>query len=1783
MLDTSDPLFVLTTTGLRKRLPKTAKILDLDGAEIRDLLEHPSLIYESDHAKRFCTILSSYAAYVIYTSGSTGSPKGIVVSHQGLSNYLLWAMHRYESNSGSGTPVNTSLSFDATITSLYLPLITGRRLILLREDRQIEALADLLASGTDLALVKLTPAHLRSLQTLLGEKLSAARVGAFVVGGEKLEESVVSFWTERVRGLHLVNEYGPTEAVVGCCLYELSPTENVIGSVPIGKPTPNTGMYVLDKAMEPLPVGVTGELYIAGSQLARGYLKRPGITAERFVADPYGAPGTRMYRTGDLARWRADGNLEFLGRADQQVKIRGFRVELGEIEATLRKQEQVLDAVVTEQGEGEEKRLLGYVLRQQSEEEQERAENAQIGEWQKLYESAEWQGELRFGDFDITGWNSSYTGEPIPAEEMRIWVEETVARLRGLEGRRVLEIGCGTGLLLTRLAANCESYVGLDFSRPALEQLKTYLNTRGDLESVELRYGLAHELAFLSDDSVDLVILNSVVQYFPSIDYLLKVLREALRVTRRGGHIFVGDVRSLPLLEAYHTSVQLYKADGELSVKELRQRIQQGQRKEEELVIDPRLFEELARRWEKLGRAEIGLKAGMYDNELSRFRYDVSLHVGDKETLIAPNLWISWDEAGHWRNAVQQVMDREPRTCVGVRSIRDCRAGTSIRAARVLEDNICDVKDAEQLRVVSTDISGEDPNTVMQLARRLGVELCWQSAGADGEYDGIFNPRWVGVERLAEQPGAYYRRYGNAPSRSIGDGELEQVLRGYLQGKLPEHMVPAAVMVLPAWPLTPNGKLDRRALPAPEFIPSSEYRAPRTPQEEILCSLFAEVLGVERVGLDDNFFELGGHSLMATRLASRVRDTLEIELSIRTLFESPSVGQLSVRLWEAGERRAPLEKQERPEQLPLSHAQQRLWFIDRVRGASAEYNIQEMLRLRGELDREALERSINTIVERHESLRTHFAEVDGVPVQVIEGELRVALPVEDLSELREEEQKERVREVVRREGAEAFDLSRGPVLRIRLLKLSEGEHILLRTMHHIVSDGWSEGVFNRELMVLYEAYQQGRENPLKPLGVQYADFALWQRRGLEGGGLEEGLRYWKEQLAGIPERLELPTDRARPAEQTFEAEAVYVSLSSEQVKGLKRLSRENQATLYMSLLAAFGVVLSRYSGQEDVVVGSPIANRQEAQLEEMIGFFVNSLVMRVQVKGEMSFRELLQQVRQTALGAYQHQDIPFERLVEELSPQRSLNQTPLFQVSFALQNAPWKPQQLRALEVERVRRDGMQVRFDLEVHAWERGEGIEITWLYNRDLFDRWRMEQMARHYVRVLEAVTAHPDEVVGRVDLLGPQERQKILEEWNDTGCAIPEKTLPELFEEQVEKTPDAIAVVFEEESLSYQELNERANRLAYKLLAQGAGPEEIVGLAVPRSMEMIISLLAILKTGAAYLPLDPDYPAARLAFMLEDARPRCVLTTEAVAWKLPAVSPQILLDADVAEQVEVLREKVATDFGVRSLSLQNVAYVMYTSGSSGRPKGVAVTHSGVVRLVRNANYARLDCAQVTLQLAPISFDASTFEVWGSLLNGGTLVVSADLVLAPETLGHILETEGITTLWLTAGLFHSVVKSRLDGFASLQQLLAGGDVLSVSEVKKALEQLPGCELINGYGPTEGTTFSCCYRIRSEDCKRSSVPIGRPISNTQVYVLDGGLEPVPVGVAGELYIAGAGLARGYLKRPGITAERFVADPYGAPGTRMYRTGDLARWRADGNLEFLGRADQQVKIRGFRI
>ncbi|MBV9110009.1 MAG: amino acid adenylation domain-containing protein, partial [Gemmatimonadetes bacterium] len=1039
----------------------------------------------------------------------------------------------------------------------------------------------------------------------------------------------------------------------------------------------------------------------------------------------------------------------------------------------------------------------------------------------------------------------------------------------------------------------------------------------------------------------------------------------------------------------------------------------------------------------------------------------------------------------------------------------------------------------------------------------------------------------------------------------VGEAVDDDALRAHLRRTLPEYMLPAAFVALERLPLTPNGKLDAAALPAPEYARADRYVAPRTPAEEVMAAIWAEVLRLGRVGAEDDFFVLGGHSLLATRVVSRVREAFGVELPLRALFEGPTVSAMAARV-EALRRDGapalpPIAPVDRAGPLPLSFAQERLWFLDRLQPGSAFYNSPVALRLGGALDVAALERAIGQVVRRHESLRTVFAEVDGAPVQVIAPFAGFTLEVEDVAP----------GDAARRAAEEAvrpFDLAAGPLFRARLLRVAPEDHVLSIGMHHVVTDGWSQGILLRELAALYASFAAGSEVALPDLPVQYADFAAWQRAHLRGAALDAQLAFWRGRLAGAPELLELPTDRPRPAVQAFRGARIPVALDGELVGKLRALGHREGATLYMVVLAAFQLLLSRWAGSDDVVVGSPIAGRGRREVEELIGFFVNTLVLRTDLSGDPGFREALRRVRETTLGAYEHQDLPFEKLVAELRPERSLSHSPLFQVLFILNDAERAAASappagaMPGLRVGGVEADSGTTRYDLTLDLSVQGDGIGGALEYSTDLFERETVERLLGQLRQLLDRVVADPALPLSRMDLLDDGERAR-LSAWSRGDASEISGTSPPFVHQavaaQAAGTPDAVAVAFAGGTLSYAELDRRANQLAHYLRRRGVGPDTRVGICLERSPALPIAMLGVLKAGGAYVPLDPAYPAERLAWMLEDARAPLVLTAQAQRDRVGAHAGETLVLETAWPEIAGEPEDAPTV----SLHPESLAYVIYTSGSTGRPKGVGVPHRAIAAHMAWMQRAHpLAPADRVLQKTPASFDASVWEFWAPLMAGATLAIAG-----PEAhrdaaqLGREVREGGITILQLVPSLLHALLEAgSLAGASSLRRLFCGGEALPAALAARARAVLgEGVEIVNLYGPTEVCIDSVTHVFDEAD-EGTSVPIGAPVDRVRAWVLGRAGELLPAGIPGELCLGGDQLARGYLDRPAATALAFVPDPFsGVPGGRLYRTGDRARWRPAASetertsalphsrtpalLEYLGRLDDQVKVRGFRV
>jgi len=1019
----------------------------------------------------------------------------------------------------------------------------------------------------------------------------------------------------------------------------------------------------------------------------------------------------------------------------------------------------------------------------------------------------------------------------------------------------------------------------------------------------------------------------------------------------------------------------------------------------------------------------------------------------------------------------------------------------------------------------------------------------------------------------------------------VGEAETA-ALRDRLRRSLPEYMVPQAFVRLERLPLSPSGKLDRRALPAPAYGAEARRVPPATPLEEVLAGFWAAVLGPEEVGATDGFFDLGGHSLLAVRVISRIRAGLGVEVPLRAFFEGPTVRELARRVEalrrEGAVQLPPVEPVERTGAPPLSFAQERLWFIERLQPGTSVYNIPLPLRLRGPLDVAALEGALGAVVRRHEALRTTFREVDGAPVQVVAPWDGFALPVDDLSALDEDAREAALRRHAQEDAARPFDLVAGPLVRARLLRLGDDDHALLLCLHHVAADGWSLGILYRELAELYGAAREGREPALPPLPVQYADYAAWQRRHLAGEALDAQLAWWKARLAGAAALLELPADRPRPAVATHRGGLEPVRLSAARAASLQALARREGATLYMVLLAAFQALLARYGGGTDVVVGSPVAGRTRAEVEPLIGPFVNMLAMRTDLGGDPAFGELLRRVRAVTLDAYEHQDLPFEKLVSELRPERSLAHAPIFQVMLGLNNADDPGPLFPGVESEGVAWEVGAARYDLSLELTSTpGGGVAGGLNYSADLFEPATARRIVEHLDRVLQQAAADPAVRLSRLELLDAAERMRVIETWNATDAPPPAAVcIHHLVEAQAGRTPGAVALVFGDEEITYREADARANRLAHHLAALGAGPEVPVGICLERSAEMVIAMLAVLKAGAAYLPLDPGYPAERLAYMLADTGAPLLVTRGAPAGLPSADGVRVVdLDADAAAVAARPADPPRT-----AVEPANAAWVVYTSGSTGRPKAVVASHASAAFFFAGMD-ARVGgpVPGTWLAVSRTGFDPHVLELLWTLARGFRVVVAPDVVRAggEAALAREIRRSGATHLECTTTLASLLVAESGPGaLAGVRCVLLGGEPLPPGLAARIAEVVPD-GLMNLYGPTESTVWCTTHAVRPRE---APVPVGRPIDHARVYVLDEGLAPQPAGVPGELCIGGPGVTRGYRGRPGLTAERFLPDPFSpVPGARMYRSGDRGRWRRDGVLECLGRLDHQVKVRGFRI
>jgi amino acid adenylation domain-containing protein len=1304
----------------------------------------------------------------------------------------------------------------------------------------------------------------------------------------------------------------------------------------------------------------------------------------------------------------------------------------------------------------------------------------------------------------------------------------------------------------------------------------------------------ADDFAGIERGAFDVVVLSSVVQYLASRRQLERVLAGAIEAAAPRGAVFVGDVRSLPCHWALAASVALRRAPEGASSASVLWSARRRVREERELLIDPALFEELAARHPRIGGVELQLKRGGYLNELSKFRYDAVLHLGPRRAA-GRAVERDWRLEGLSVPALEGWLGRDAPEIALLSDVPNARIGREGRLVELLrEPERAPTAGAIRSAMEAPADDGLDPELFWALGDRLGyrVEVRPAASGACACFDVVLDrggppapPLEPAVAPEAPQALAIPAWATNEPLAGRPGPALVQALRERLGALLPSYMVPAPIVLCDELPRTPNGKIDRRALPDPSSMVElrRDLVPPRDAVEAALAEVYGELLGVERVSAHDDFFALGGHSLLATQVVARVAKLFEISLPVRALFEAPTVAGLAQRIQALSARGtrplAPIPRLDRGGSLPLSFAQERLWFLQQLTPETPSYNQPAAVELEGELDVEAMRAALRGLVGRQEVLRMRLPASGGRPFGVVEAELALEVPLVDLSGLEPAARERELVALARADAEQPFVLERGPLVRAALVRLGPLRHVLLLCFHHAVADGWSHGVVVRELGAHYAAAVRGRAPELVELPCQYADYAAWQRAEASTERLRAELAYWTQRLAGAPPALELPTDRPRPRVQTHRGGRTSRRLGRELVGAMRALGRAEGATPFMTLLAAVAALLGRSAGEREICIGVPHANRSRTDVEALVGCFLNTLVLRVDLRGRPSFRALVARAKEVALGAFAHQELPIERLVDALEPERDLSRTPLFQVVLALHNTPMPPLDLPGLRV-RMLEPMAEVWFadaDLTFDCWEEEEGMLVACTFSAALFEPATVDRLLEQLERLLARATAAPDEPADAIDLGSPAE-WAALHAVNDTARAVPAESVVERIAARARQRPEAPALVFEGRAVGRADLDRMARRVAGRLAALGVPRGACVGILAERSVEMVAAVLGALYASTAYVPLEPEHPAERLGWQARDARLDAVLCQERFAGVAGALgAPIALLEPLLAEGGDELSAP-------RPVGGEEPCYVLYTSGSTGRPKGAVNAHRGLAnRLAWMQERYPLAEGDRVLHKTPLGFDVSVWELLWPLLEGAVLVVAPPGAHRdPHALVELIDRERVTVAHFVPSMLRAFVAAlERRACPSLRRVIASGEALDAA-LALGLAARSSAELVNLYGPTEAAIDVSAFDVEAP-VRGAAVPIGRPVANTTLHVLDALLRPAPLGLPGELYIGGVQLAHGYLGRPELTAERFVPDPFGPPGARLYRTGDRARWLPALELEFLGRLDFQVKLRGHRI
>lgn len=1715
MIEDSQASVIITSKKLYESDPEFFDNFPL----IQVLFIEEDNVYSSKITNPFPVNKPEDLCYVIYTSGTTGKSKGAMVEHKGLVNYTWWAEKVYVKGEKIDFPLYTSISFDLTVTSIFTPLISGNSVVIYEEDDK-DLLINKVVEDNQVDIVKLTPSHLKAIKN---RDFTNSKIKRIIIGGEELETKLAREIYENFNNnVEIFNEYGPTETVVGCMIHKYDAKKDNRRTVPIGVPSDNVQIYVLNEYLKPVGTGIPAEIYIAGDGVARGYLNKRELTLEKFVSNPF-KPGARMYKTGDLGKFLSSGDLEFLGRKDRQVKLRGYRIELGEIENELLSHEHVLECIM-------DVRQSEVVVK----------ENKELHYCVNCGLPSNYP-DVSFNDEGVCDTCTSFESYKEKASKYFKSKEEFVEIFEKAKPYNTADYDC----LMLLSGGKDSTYVLYQLVRELGLKVLVFSFDNGFI-SEEAKGNIRRVTAELK---VDLI--------FGDTEHMNEIFVDSLK---RHSNVCHGCFKTI-----YTLSVKLALDKG---IRHIVTGLSRGQLYETRLndlynnkvydveVIDDTIIQ-ARKAYHRIDDAVSRLlDVSVFKDEdifnkiqfVDFFRYhDVKLE--DMYDYLGSNApWIRPSDTGRSTNCLINdlgiFIHKKERGYhnYALPYAWDVRMGHKTRkeALAELDDKI-------------------NKDGVTKMLREIGYDENQKSS----------NEKNLIAYLVAKEP--------------VNSSDL----RSFLAQRLPEYMIPSSFIILEKFPLTSNGKVDIKALGSLKnrnLKSSTKYIAPGTSIEKTLAKIWEELLGISEIGINDSFFEIGGHSIKATQIISSIYKELNTKIELRSIYLNPTIASLAKVVASASkvlyESIRPVEVQE---YYNLSPAQRRLWILDQIEEDQIAYNIPGVYIFNGDLKRDQLQHVFSTLLERHESLRTSFVSIEGEPKQKILDSSSVSIDIKYIDLRLDPAKEEKAREMARQEISAPFNLEKGPLLRVALIHLEKDKYIFLFVMHHIISDGWSVKVFINEALELYKDLVEGKKARLVPLTIQYKDFAYWQNAQLSGENLMAHRNFWHNQFQGEIPVLELPCSNKRPAIKTYNGKRAGLILDEKISQRIGDLAKKQEASLFMFFIASINTLFYKYTGQQDIIIGSPISGRNHPDLENQIGFFVNTVPIRTTFKGEETFKILLDSVKENLLSIYANQVYPFDRLAEELSIKRDESRSPLFDIMVVMQNIDLEKldqEEMKGIAVQGFDTDFTVSKYDITFNYSENEGKINLSLEYNADLFLSSAIDRLLKHYETLLTSIVSNFESPLTQLDLLSKLDKQLLIDKINESEKTYPTgSTIQELFWVQAEETAESVAVIYEDQQLTYQQLDLLSNQLANYLKENYfITNEDLIGIMLTRSAWMITSILSVLKAGAAYVPIDPTYPSERIKLIRNDANLK-VLIVDTLAAKEEYQS-----DACIVISLEEVKNALANYTDSKPVLVNksdDLAYVIYTSGSTGVPKGVQIEHNSIINtLYWRKDYYKMDGRINNLQIPSVAFDSSVEDIFSVLITGGTLVIpKEELRQDLNYLASLIQQHKVSHFLIVPSLYNALLEEIGEGLVGVECITVAGESIGEDLVNKHYEVLPYVTLVNEYGPTENSVCSTVEKLE----QGKSVTIGNSISNVLTYILDDNLQLLPADAIGEICVAGAGVARGYLRREVLNTEKFVENTHHPFYKKLYKTGDLGKLLPDGSIKYLGRKDEQVKIRGNRI